>query len=103
MGGGTFLRRENIGWGENTNGSSSRKEEGYGHGLSVWSVRLDGTNQKSRFVRGPMMSLILILKCLWGIYQQVFMPYTLHKDYWSTSIDMSCPQVSSILLALELR
>lgn len=23
-----------------------------------------------------MMSLVLILKCLWGIYQQVFMPYT---------------------------
>lgn len=93
---GTFLRRETIGWGDSTSGSSIRKEEVYDHGLSVWSVRLDGTKQKSRFVRGPMMSLVLILKCLWGIYQ-VFMLYTAQGllEYINTGVH----RVSSILLA----
>ena len=80
-------------------------EEGCDHELSVWSIGwMCGsiTNQKSKFVRGPMISLVLNLlnlRCLWDIYQQVFVPDTVHREYWNTFIDMSYPQVSTMLLA----
>lgn len=109
----TVLRRESTGWGDIPNGINSSKEEGCDHELSVWSLRLDGwwyDQLKSRFVRGPMMSLVLNLlnlRCPWDIYQQIFMPDTVHREYWSTSIDMSCSQVAKMRLAniidLELR
>lgn len=101
----TFLKRKSTGWGDIPDGINSSTEEGYDHELSVWSLRLAGwwyDQLKNRFARGPMMSLalnLLNLRCPWDIYQQIFMPDTVHREYWSTSMDMSCSQVPKMYLA----
>lgn len=102
---GREYRRENTGWGDTTNGISSSRVEDYNHELSVWSIRLGGwsyVQPKKQICEGAIDKLSfepIELEVPLGYLSTSIYARHCTQGVLESLVDISCPQVSKMLLA----